>query len=83
MRYVPEQPFHRLLHIRVEMHRVDNFHIPASSQGFQRGADIFERLPEILAAVGGDKNESTRFLASRLNAKLFKQFCYFARSRLH
>jgi hypothetical protein len=40
------------------VHGVDDLHVAARGQFFERLADIFKRLAEVFAAVGRDKDES-------------------------
>ena len=58
MRDSIQQPMDRFLHVGVEVHGVDDFHIAARRQLFERSADVGERLSEVFAAMGGDENES-------------------------
>lgn len=56
---VAEQAVYRLLHVRVEVHRVKHFDVAViGGNTRQRFADAFEAVAEVFAAVAGDQDQA-------------------------
>ncbi len=58
MAVVSEDPFNRLLNIRIEVHGVEDFHVWMHPGYLGQGvADVLEPLAEVFAAMAGDENQ--------------------------
>ncbi|MNC46352.1 hypothetical protein D3C75_953690 [compost metagenome] len=54
-----QQRVHRLLHLRIEVHRVDELHVGVAQGQFGQGqANAFETGAEVLPAVAGDQHHA-------------------------